>query len=43
MKSHTAQDLLVDLVLKSPLQNAELVDSVLVNAVGKGTPPSQVK
>ena len=42
MKSHTAQGLVADLVLKSSIHSEELVDSVLVNAIARGVPPSPV-
>ncbi|XP_072033446.1 LOW QUALITY PROTEIN: uncharacterized protein [Amphiura filiformis] len=41
LKSTTAQNLLVALVLKSSSTDVNLIDSVLVHAVGKGMPPSQ--
>ena len=42
MNSNLAQDLLVDLVLKSPNANAKLIDRVLLHAVGKQMAPSKV-
>ena len=37
-----AQDLLVDLVLKSPNSDIKLIDSVLIYAVARDMAPSQV-
>ena len=42
MRNTVAQDILVDLVIKSPIVDVNLVDSVLVHAVGKETPTSKV-
>ena len=42
LKREAAQDILVELVLKSPRPDANLVDSVLVHAFGKDIAPSHV-
>ena len=42
LKREAAQDILVELVLKSPRPDANLVDSVLIHAIRKGIAPSQV-
>ena len=42
MRNSAAQDILVDYILKSPIVDVNLVDSVLVHAVGKETSTSKV-
>ena len=42
LKREAAQDILVELVLKSPRPDTNLVDSVLIHAIRKGIAPSQV-
>ena len=42
LKRVAAQDILVELVLQSPRPDANLVDSVLIHAIGKEMAPSEV-